>query len=58
MTLAVTDPACASLDEYVGPRGGSWLQRWALTRGITPGPEPREPDWVRVAAMDSTSVFR
>ncbi len=43
---ALDDPAYAIPDPYVGPRGLSWLQRWAQQRGIAVGDEPREPDWV------------
>ena len=58
LRAAVTDSAYALPDPYVGPRGLSWLQRWALDRGVTPGPEPREPAWVRRIGADSESVFR
>jgi peptidoglycan/xylan/chitin deacetylase (PgdA/CDA1 family) len=43
---ALEDPAYRRLDEYVGPRGLSWLQRWALADGLEVPPEPREPAWV------------
>jgi peptidoglycan/xylan/chitin deacetylase (PgdA/CDA1 family) len=43
---ALADPAYGRLDEYVGPRGLSWLQRWALADGLDVPPEPREPGWV------------
>jgi peptidoglycan/xylan/chitin deacetylase (PgdA/CDA1 family) len=43
---AVADPAYAHADPYVGPRGLSWLQRWALADGVPIPPEPREADWV------------
>ncbi len=43
---ALTDPAYAQLEEYVGPRGLSWLHRWALTRGMELQEEPRDPSWV------------
>lgn len=44
---ATSDPAYDSPEDYVGPRGLSWLQRWALARGVEPGPEPREPAWLQ-----------
>ena len=47
---AVADDAYAAVDDYAGPRGLSWLQRWALAAGVTPAPEPREADWVAQAA--------
>lgn len=43
---ALADEAYRSGDEYVGPRGLSWLHRWAIARGIEPKEEPREPDWL------------
>ena len=43
---ALADPAYALPDEYVGPRGLSWLQRWALSAGMEVPPEPREAAWV------------
>ena len=46
MAVAVSDPAYRSADEYVGPRGLSWLQRWARAQGVTVPEEPREADWV------------
>lgn len=46
---AVGDPAYDHEDSYVGPRGLSWLQRWALAQGIVPDPEPREPEWIAEA---------
>jgi peptidoglycan/xylan/chitin deacetylase (PgdA/CDA1 family) len=43
---ALRDPAYASRDTYVGPRGLSWLERWAATRGMTLREAPRQPAWV------------
>lgn len=43
---ALENPAYARPDTYVGPRGLSWLQRWALEDGIDVPDEPREADWV------------
>jgi hypothetical protein len=43
---ALSDPAYASSDSYVGPRGLSWLHRWALAKGMELREEPREPDWI------------
>ncbi|MBW3569736.1 MAG: polysaccharide deacetylase family protein [Gemmatimonadetes bacterium] len=47
---AMEDPAYASEDTYTGPRGPSWIHRWALTRG-TPAAslagEPAVPGWVQ-----------
>ncbi len=47
---ALADPAYRSRDTYTGREGLSWLQRWAITRGMEPGREPREVDWVREVA--------
>ena len=38
---ALADPAYSQADPYVGPKGLSWLQRWALGRGGR-GAQPRE----------------
>ena len=48
---ALEDPAYALPDSYVGPVGLSWLHRWALTKGMPPREEPREPDFI-------TAMFR
>jgi hypothetical protein len=49
---AVSDPAYQSADSYVGPRGLSWLQRWALSRELPVPEEPREPVWVARAVAN------
>jgi peptidoglycan/xylan/chitin deacetylase (PgdA/CDA1 family) len=46
MEEALKDPAYRLADGYVGPRGLSWLHRWALAKGRTLREEPREPDWL------------
>ncbi|HSD31897.1 MAG TPA: polysaccharide deacetylase family protein [Gemmatimonadales bacterium] len=46
---ALADPAYALPDEYVGPRGPSWLERWARTQGQEAGAPPPLPRWVREA---------
>ena len=47
---ALGDPAYRLPDRYTGPKGASWLLRWAITRG-TRSPdlddEPRPPGFVR-----------
>jgi peptidoglycan/xylan/chitin deacetylase (PgdA/CDA1 family) len=43
---ALRDPAYASRDTYTGPKGLSWLERWASTRGMPLGEAPRQPAWV------------
>jgi peptidoglycan/xylan/chitin deacetylase (PgdA/CDA1 family) len=47
---ALEDPAYALPDRYVGRRGPSWLERWAVTQGRTVEPQPAIPTWVREAA--------
>ena len=46
LDTAFRDAAYAREDTYVGPRGLSWLQRWALEDGVPVPPEPREAAWV------------
>lgn len=46
---ALRDLAYALPDDYVGARGPSWLERWAITRGRDPGHPPAIPGWVRDA---------
>src|SRR5712692_2085981 len=46
---ALKDPAYASPNTFIGPGGISWLDRWALTRGVPKGffkDEPRTPEFV------------
>ena len=43
---ALKDPAYRRQDAYVGPRGLSWLHRWALDDGKTPAAQPEVPEWV------------
>lgn len=43
---ATSDPAYSLGDQYVGARGLSWIQRWALGEGIEIPDEPREHPWV------------
>lgn len=46
---ALSDKAYASPDTYTGPSGISWLDRWALTRGVPKDffqGEPRTPEFV------------
>lgn len=47
---ALRDPAYTLPDTYIGPRGPSWLQRWAMSKGFDPGTEPRAPQWIERAA--------
>lgn len=46
---AVADPAYERADPYVGSRGLSWLQRWALAADVPVPDEPREAPWVAEA---------
>jgi hypothetical protein len=46
---ALTDKAYASPDTFTGPAGISWLDRWALTRGVPKDffrGEPRTPAFI------------
>ncbi|MDP2360094.1 MAG: hypothetical protein Q8O14_05005 [bacterium] len=47
---ALADTAYQLPDAFIGKRGISWLERWAITRGIDPGPMPAALPWVRQAA--------
>jgi peptidoglycan/xylan/chitin deacetylase (PgdA/CDA1 family) len=47
---ALEDRAYRSPDTYRGQGGLSWIDRWALTRGVPPGffaKEPRTPQWIQ-----------
>jgi peptidoglycan/xylan/chitin deacetylase (PgdA/CDA1 family) len=50
LETALEDAAYELPDTYIGERGHSWLQRWAITRGTNPGAEPRAPQWVERVA--------
>jgi peptidoglycan/xylan/chitin deacetylase (PgdA/CDA1 family) len=50
LETAAADPAYRSPDRYKGPRGLSWLLRWAEAKGVRAAPEPREPEWIAEAA--------
>ena len=43
---ALRDEAYGAEDGYVGPRGLSWLHRWARAKGMNLKEEPREPEWL------------
>ena len=50
---ALADPAYRSKDTWRGAGGISWLDRWAITRGVPKGffkDEPRTPQWVQELA--------
>jgi peptidoglycan/xylan/chitin deacetylase (PgdA/CDA1 family) len=40
---ALKDPAYKEPDDYAGPKGLSWIHRWALTKGMPLKMEPDEP---------------
>jgi peptidoglycan/xylan/chitin deacetylase (PgdA/CDA1 family) len=48
----LADSAYRSADTYVGATGPSWLVRWAETRGVAVGPEPREDAYVSEILRD------
>jgi peptidoglycan/xylan/chitin deacetylase (PgdA/CDA1 family) len=54
---ALKDPAYSSPDTFIGGAGISWLDRWALTRGVPRGffaREPRTPEFVmKLAGVNS-----
>jgi hypothetical protein len=43
---ALTDAAYSLPDEYVGDRGCSWIEHWAVTRGQPLQNVPHPPAWV------------
>lgn len=49
LSEALSDPAYASPDGYVGPTGPSWLHRWRAGRGLPSRlrEEPDPPAWAR-----------
>jgi peptidoglycan/xylan/chitin deacetylase (PgdA/CDA1 family) len=47
---ALEDPAYASEDTYTGRAGMSWLQRWAIARGLRLESEPVPDPWVEDVA--------
>ena len=54
---ASTDPAHASPDRYVGPRGLSWLLRWLPEAQTAVVAEPREADWLaRLSGADAKAA--
>ncbi|HUP45652.1 MAG TPA: polysaccharide deacetylase family protein [Thermoanaerobaculia bacterium] len=46
MERALRDKAYGRVDSYIGSRGLSWLQRWALDDGKKPPVHPEVPEWV------------
>ena len=46
MDQALKDPAYQLPDTYAGPKGLSWLHRWASTKGMKMTEEPREPEFI------------
>lgn len=53
---ALADPAYTLPDSYVGPAGLSWLHRWALTRGMPPREEPREPEFIAALLRSYSTI--
>lgn len=43
---ALKDPAYRLADTYAGPKGLSWLHRWASSKGMKTKEEPREPEYI------------
>lgn len=47
---ALRDPAYATADDYVGPEGLTWLERWQIAMGKpVESDEPKPPKWARDA---------
>jgi peptidoglycan/xylan/chitin deacetylase (PgdA/CDA1 family) len=46
---ALADPAYKLPDGYVGPKGISWIHRWAAAKGMPGRMEPDVPAWVAEA---------
>jgi peptidoglycan/xylan/chitin deacetylase (PgdA/CDA1 family) len=44
LSTALANEAYLTRDDYIGPHGLSWLQRWAITMGKELRGFPREPD--------------
>lgn len=50
LDAAMADAAYRQPDRYTGSRGPSWLERWAVTRGLPVRPPPEVPGWVSAMA--------
>ncbi|MGB3543733.1 MAG: polysaccharide deacetylase family protein [Rubrivirga sp.] len=50
LDAALEDDAYRSEDTYTGRAGMSWLQRWAIHRGVPLASEPVHDDWVNAVA--------
>jgi peptidoglycan/xylan/chitin deacetylase (PgdA/CDA1 family) len=46
---ALSDEVYRLPEEYVGPKGLSWIHRWSETKGMPPKMEPEPPEWVEDA---------
>jgi peptidoglycan-N-acetylglucosamine deacetylase len=53
LSQALKDPAYQLRDDYVGPRGISWLHRWGVAKGMPNKEEPDAPEWVMKALRES-----
>ncbi len=49
LEAALTDPAYALPDDYVGNWGISWLHHWEITAGKKRSPSPDPPAWIQQA---------
>jgi beta-lactamase regulating signal transducer with metallopeptidase domain len=60
LDAALKDRAYGQPDEYTGPVGISWLQRWAITKGMGFRKEPPLPPFMRQfdKRSDSASDFK
>jgi len=50
LDAALSDPAYALRDDYVGRGGFSWIHRWSKTMGLPAKGEPDPPAWVTAAS--------
>jgi hypothetical protein len=55
LSEALSDEAYQLEDGYVGPNGISWIERWALGKGMKIQEAPEAPDWVTAAYKQSTA---
>ena len=53
---ALRDPSYESQDLYIGDAGITWLHRWALTKGMPPRKEPREPEFIAALFRSYTTT--
>ena len=55
LEAALEDAAYDEPDLYIGERGISWLERWAVSKRIPVDEEPTPPEWIRDLAYPTSS---